>query len=522
MLVLSLFIILIAIIYFYFIRPLNYWKNLDVPFIPGYPIVGNFIWTSLKKQSFTDELNSLYNAFPNEKCVGMFSFGTAPALLIRDPELLKQITIKDFNYFTDHTKSFFKDGFDTLIDRNLFTLSGNEWRDMRATLSPAFTGSKMRGLFNMMNDCSEQFVSYYSNKVKNAKDSHLEVELKKSFTRFTNDIIASAVFGVKCDSLNNEQNEFYLMGCKAAYFATWRILLSNFCPWILKFLNLGGVIPEECCKYFKNLVYETKAVRERENIIRPDILHLLIQAQKGALKDDSVEENKGFVGTESKTVGNIKKLDDDDIAAQAFLFFLGGFETTSILMCFTIFELALNPDIQERLLNEIQNTLSESNGEFSYDVVHKMKYLDMIVTETLRKWPPAPITDRVTTKNYKIQVGKKLITLEPGFPITVPIIGFHRDPQYYPNPEKFDPERFNDENKKNIKPLTFCPFGAGPRLCIGARFAVMNAKIIIFHMIKNFEVILVKNSTVPPVLSSKSGNTILENGFHVGLKLRKL
>lgn len=100
----------------------------------------------------------------------------------------------------------------------------------------------------------------------------------------------------------------------------------------------------------------------------------------------------------------------------------------------------------------------------------------VLFLETLRKWPP-PLIERVCEKDYVIEPEtpeEKQIVLETGIQVLIPAYGIHRDPAYYPNPEKFDPERFSDENKVNIKPFTYFPFGSGPRNCIGTKKYTVN------------------------------------------------
>lgn len=134
-------------------------------------------------------------------------------------------------------------------------------------------------------------------------------------------------------------------------------------------------------------------------------------------------------------------------------------------------ELAIQKNIQEKLYNEIKATESELNGkQLTYDVLSKMKYLDMILSETLRRWTPVNSTERACTKPYVLENsdGTK-VQLNVNDGLWIAISSIHMDEKYYPNPEKFDPERFSDDNKSSIKAGTFIPFGSGPRtliLCI--------------------------------------------------------
>lgn len=151
------------------------------------------------------------------------------------------------------------------------------------------------------------------------------------------------------------------------------------------------------------------------------------------------------------------------------MFFLGGFDTIANMLIFLTQELCINPDIQQQLFNEIVETESNLNGKrIDYVTLQKMKYLDQVVSEGLRKWPINPLTDRVCVKDYicEYDVDKKFL-FEKGIAIWIPIYGIQHDPNYYPDPEKFNPDRFSDENKHKLVPGTYLPFGLGPRNCIG-------------------------------------------------------
>ncbi|KAJ8965319.1 hypothetical protein NQ314_004213 [Rhamnusium bicolor] len=190
-------------------------------------------------------------------------------------------------------------------------------------------------------------------------------------------------------------------------------------------------------------------------------------------------------------------------------------------MCFTAYELATNPDVQDKLRAEIHATLEECGDKLTYDGLLKMKYMDMVVSESLRKWPNEAAVDRVCNKPYTINPAtpeEKPLYLEKGAVLWLPIFAIHRDPQYYPDPDRFDPERFNDENKGKINPYTYCPFGLGPRNCIGSRFALLETKIIFFYILQHFELVPVEKSQIPLKISKTSVNMISEGGFWFGLK----
>jgi len=149
-----------------------------------------------------------------------------------------------------------------------------------------------------------------------------------------------------------------------------------------------------------------------------------------------------------------------------------------------------------------------------------MKYLDMVISETLRKWPPAPLTDRVCNKPYTLKYDDNELKLNTGDLIWINIVGLHHDPENFERPMVFDPERFSDENKANIKQFTYLPFGVGPRICIGLRFALIQAKVILFNLLSNFKIEASEKTVLPITLDRKSFILQPKGGFNCKLTLR--
>jgi cytochrome P450 family 9 len=141
-----------------------------------------------------------------------------PTLVIKDPDLVKQITVREFDQFVNRRQLINAES-DAFWSRNLFASRDERWRDLRSTLSPSFTSSKMRIMYTLMEECAQQFVQYFQTKT----DDVVELEMKDTFSRYANDVIATTAFGVKCDSLK-DKDEFYRMGQDATNFEGWRML----------------------------------------------------------------------------------------------------------------------------------------------------------------------------------------------------------------------------------------------------------------------------------------------------------
>ncbi|XP_069676308.1 cytochrome P450 9e2-like [Periplaneta americana] len=488
----------------------------EVPHLKPLPFIGNLGTMMLKNMSFHDLMSKYYNGLKDHG-YGVFFMFRQPTVMISDPELIKAVAVKDFEYFTDRSTTVFENG-DPLWRNILINLKGRVWRDMRSTLSPAFTSSKMKMMFVLVSDCCQQFVNFLDECYENtpAKDCIIKkdgdmliLELKDFYTRYTNDVIATTVFGLGVDSFRQPKNEFYTMGQKTLNFGSLRLLLFVSMPKVLTMLGLD-LFPRRIGNFFRVIVKDTISTRERKGIIRPDLLHLLMQAKKGILQDEnSSEQHKS----------DRKQLDDEDVVAQAVMFFIAGFDSSSTLLCFVTYLLAVHPDIQARLQKEIDDTLKEGGGKFTHEALYGMKYLDMVVSETLRLYPPIPAVDRLCIRNYTLKSNPP-IELVPGDNLSLPVFGLHRDPKYFPDPERFDPERFSDENKHKINPSTYMPFGVGPRICIGNRFALMQTKLAVAYLLSRFNLKVTPKTPIPIIMEQKGFNMTVKGGFWLGLEKR--
>nr|UYU26123.1 cytochrome P450 9Z1 [Propylea japonica] len=222
--------------------------------------------------------------------------------------------------------------------------------------------------------------------------------------------------------------------------------------------------------------------------------------------------------------GPPRKLEIDDIASQALIFFLGGFETVTSSMCFMAYELAANPAIQKRLIKEIDE-YKKKNPVPQYDhIVHNLQYLDMVLAEVFRKWPPILNLDRICTQDYEINPtssDEEKITIEKDDLVWLPVWCIHHDPKYWPEPEKFDPERFNVENRPKNQDGKYIPFGLGGRSCIGARFAIIKIKLLFFELLQRFRIVSIPKSHIPFVPIKHTFNLASKYDFWFGLEKRK-
>ncbi|XP_045515658.1 cytochrome P450 9e2-like [Pieris brassicae] len=521
--------VLIGVIYIYLRRAHSRFTPYDVKQLPPLPFIGNVLPLILRKIHFVEDLSRYYDSFPEERFIGKYEF-TNPVIIVRDLELIKKITIKDFEYFLDH-RAFTDEKVEPIFARNLFSLRGDEWKDMRSTLSPAFTSSKIRVMVPFMEEVGNQMMAALKKQIKANGGQPVEIDCRDLTRRYANDVIATCAFGLKVDSHADGDTKFFEMGRNAAEFKMRQMIMffaySAF-PTFVKWMKMT-LFSKETTSFFRSLVIDTMRNREAHNILRPDMIHLLMEAKKGHLNHDetSKERDAGFATVEESAVGKKhinRTWSDNDLIAQAVLFFIAGFETVSSAMSFAIRELALHKDIQDRLAKDIREDFNKNNGKIDYTSIQNLPYLDNVISEVLRLWTPGFQLDRICTKPYNLgkpnKNSQKDYILQKGDQLIIPVWCIHRNPKYFPDPEKFDPERFADDKKDLIKPMTYMPFGIGPRNCIGSRFALLELKMLIYQILLHMEVLPSERTVLETVFSKNTFNLNLEGGFLLNFNIR--
>ncbi|KAJ4434867.1 hypothetical protein ANN_23438 [Periplaneta americana] len=500
-------------IYFYFKRSWTYWKKRNVPYLePTFPF-GNFSDIVLQRKSIGEVFKKLYDQLDGNKYAGTYMF-TKAEFLFRDPEIIKNVLVKDFSNF--HDRGFYINEEREPLTGHLFLLPGTKWRNLRVKLTPTFTSGKMKMMFQTLVDCGQELGECLTETANNEE----VIEIKDVVARFSTDIISSCAFGIQCNCLKNPDAEFRQWGRKIfeptinnSLFS----LLSFTVPALVDFLKIRP-LDKKVTKYFRNMVEETVNYRERNSFKRNDFIQLLIQIKNKGTVDADCKNGHQNGHTISEKISDDNTMSMNCLAAQAFVFFIAGFETSSTTMQFCLYELTKNPDIQDRVRQEIDEILKKHDGKITYEAVQEMEYLDKVVSETLRKYPPVPILNRECTKTYHIP-GTDVV-LNEGDLTVIPVLGLHHDPKYYPNPEKFDPERFSEEEKAKRHHYAYLPFGEGPRICIGMRFGLMQTKVGLISLLSRYQFCVSKETPIPLVMEPKSVVLSPMGGMHLQIKKR--
>ncbi|XP_037033430.1 probable cytochrome P450 9f2 [Bradysia coprophila] len=512
------------VVYKFVIKNWNFFDKIGIKYVRGAPILGVQYQVLLGKKTSMDTFVDLYKEHSKEQVIGAYDIGGAPMYVINDIDIAKRVTSKDFDHFTNHRFHIDKE-VDPLLGRSMFATNDQDWKDIRSTTSPAFTGSKMRQMLSLINECTFDLCDNIKNEIQNKHSDTFD--LKELMQRFVANTIASTAFGFKMNSFQDKDNEFYKHGYSAANLdgiKGMKFFAFQSIPKIMNFFKIR-MMHEKDTEYFRSMIRQNMKYREENNIYRPDMIHLMMEARKGSLHHDTTSNDDiGFATVQESDYGRNStkhlKFTEDDLVAQCMIFIFGGFNAVPTSQCFAAMEVAANVDIQDRLYNEIKSVHDQLAGQpLTYELLQNMKYMDQVVCETLRRWSIAPFSDREVNKPYTIELknGKK-IELKTGDGIWMPIAGYHMDEKYFPNPKRFDPERFSEENKKNIVQGSYIPFSIGPRNCVGSRYALMFMKVAIYYLVLNFQLELCEKSTYP--IQLKLNTAFVDADFWVKLKPR--
>ena len=337
----------------------------------------------------------------------------------------------------------------------------------------------------------------FENQLADCADNGEMIELKHYFGKYSMDIIASCVFGVNAGAFDEKESDFVKFGKQ--FFAMpplslirMFLIVPNLNSTLKKILLFCGFnkavsLPNETAnKFFVDVVQSIIKTRRQTKVKNNDMIDLMIEALDNFNTDNNTEaddeHSKDQFEVDAKIKGFVKPkkaLDEEYIIGTAITMMQAGFDTTALTMSFMIYELALNPEYQKKLQDELDDTNLDN-----YTELQSLPYLDAVIHETLRKYPGAAALERTCMKDYKVPGSN--IVIKKGQKVNVNRIGISYDPKYFPNPEKFNPENFSKENRALRDPYTFLGFSQGPRNCIAMRFALLEVKICIAHLLTRF------------------------------------
>lgn len=359
---------LFLLIWLYILNAYNYWKQKGVPYLkPAFPF-GSFSKAFLQTISIDDQIKEIYDQ-SSGPFIGVYSL-LQPVLVIRDPEIIRTILIKDFANFP-YRGWYVNENVDPMA-HNLLVQNGDAWKNSRTKLSPAFTTGRLKGMFETIIKCSSSLDDLVGEYATNGEI----IEIREVFARFATNVIASVSFGIEIDCIKHPDSEFRQLG-KQFFEPTIRNALRNtgsfFAPSLAKLFR-SRFVDKNVGDFMIETVKKNLEFREQHNITQKDFFQMLMQLRNtGKVQDDENWSTKPNAAGE-------EMLSINEMAAQAHVFFVAGYESNSTTMSFCMYELAKAPDIQQKAYEEIDSVLQKYGGQFSYDALADMKYMENCIT----------------------------------------------------------------------------------------------------------------------------------------------
>ncbi|KAJ8733632.1 hypothetical protein PYW07_014183 [Mythimna separata] len=396
--------------------------------------------------------------------VGMTQ-GFMPLLMLKRLEDIQAVLAGDFQSF--HSRGIIANPNDLLADNLVFISDYQRWKILRQKLSPVFTSAKLKNMCYILDKCSRDFVDFVE------VNQNMQEKPFNALYTYTTSTIGAAVFGIDTQTKNTMESPFLEMAWKSLEPSMKQnivILMSNVFPFLYKMLELKIFGDYE--EFFVGAVKKVLAERRRETTKRHDFIDICLELQKQGMMQDNT-------GYELEPT-------DEILAAQAFFFFIAGIDTSANTMHYTLLELSNHPKILKKLHEEIDKVFEGVSDEMTYNDIEKLHYMDQVLNEAMRKYPPIGVIQRLCSKDTYLPSGVKI---SKDNIVLLPVFALHRDKNYFPNPDVFDPERFSPENQSQINNYVYLPFGEGNRICIGNRFARLQVKVGLARLLRRFTLV---------------------------------
>ncbi|XP_069982269.1 cytochrome P450 4C1-like [Penaeus vannamei] len=360
------------------------------------------------------------------------------------------------------------------LGEGLITSAGSKWHSRRKLLTPAFH-------FKILEDFVDVFTSQTDTLVKRlrAKADGRPFDVFHCITLCALDIICETAMGRRVNAQEDSESEFV----KAVHDLSSLIQFRQFRPWLhpdFVFRRTShGRKHDACIKTIHGLAKQTISMRRKARRAKR------FAAQKKAPEEDFGQKTRqAFLDLLLEYSENDSTITNEDILEEVNTFMFAGHDTTTAAMNWFLYVMGTHKEIQTRVQEELDAVFQGSDRPATMADLRELKYLELCLKESLRVFPPVPmiireVKEEIQINNYRIPAGTSVV---------IHVYRLHRDPEQFPNPEVFDPDRFLPENCNKRHPYAYVPFSAGPRNCIGQKFAQLEMKVVLSSILRNFRV----------------------------------
>ena len=368
-------------------------------------------------------------------------------------ELVKNIKVSAFNHFVDpqdeHTAKMARMGgdLDRLFNQNVGSAKGEEWKDVRSSLTPIFTSGKMKHMLKFVVDVSKGLFTEMERQTEKG-----EFELKEVTGKFSLDALATCAFGLDFDSFGGESSNAFVENAAEVFKQDiWTaVLFLKFIPGVGKLFEIFNfnVQKPKQVKFFKEIVTKTLKQRAETGQRRNDMIDMMLDIINDNEKDKVEEEAENDQYHQDMKLLHKKKrkMTERDVIANLIVLLMVGYDTTGMTLAFILYALAENEEVQEKLQREVDEAWEDAGGVFpDYTTIQSLPYTEMVIMETLRFYTPIVMTIRSCTEDYAIP-GSNLV-VKKNETLTFNAEHYHRDPKHWSHPDVFYPEHWTSEEK---------------------------------------------------------------------------
>ncbi|GIX78243.1 cytochrome P450 4V2 [Caerostris darwini] len=413
-----------------------------------------------------------------------------PFVLIHKSEAVKELLQVQKHI----QKSWFYYFTQAVVGKGLFTCDSAQWKDRRKLFAPCFQSNMLKGYLTVFNEHSHKFVKYL---MKETENDFTSVDAPISLSAL--DILCECIMGVKMEEFENERKQYVESLHRTLDLVMARVLKFWQWPNLLYWNSKAG----------KEAAYHKKVAHGFSRTIIDERKRRYLNGEKA---DDS-SRYKSLLEVLLKMHVEDQALDEEGVRQEVDTFIIAGHDTAAAAIKWALYLIGLHPEVQEKIHQELDNLFEgDEDRHLSVDDLNDLKYLDCVLKECNRLYPSVPQFGRQISEETKI-CG---YTIPKGASANVMTYFLHRDEDVFPDPEKFDPERFFPENKNKVPECAYVPFGAGPRNCIGRFFGEMEVKTIVCHTLRNFTLhSLDSRDKVLPVM-----NVTLQSSLPIRIRFR--
>lgn len=423
---------------------------------------------------FRDDILSAQPAKLYRAWMAEFRAPSFRSFLINQPDLIKRVLKEQPDDFPKSDR--IAEGLKPLLGDSVFLTNGETWKRQRRIIDPAFEGGRLKATYPAMRAAADSAIVRLQAQVGQGA----RVEVEEVTSHVAADVIFRTLFSIP---IENE--------VAGEVFTRFRNYQRS-----QPLLNLAAFVPlpKWMPRFFR------RGTRPNAKVIRA-LISKLTEARMAAIKAGTAPED---LATKIMTTADPKtgeRFDAQEMVDQVAIFFLAGHETSASALAWTLYLMALYPDWQEQLAQE-----AEALADESFAAMSKLRLSRDVFREALRLYPPVPMMVREAT--CPVQFRNR--TVPKGAQIVLSPWHLHRHERLWDNPDGFDPNRWQTENGKQCQREAYIPFSAGPRVCPGAGFAMVEGPLILSLILRHFKLSCVEGAAPVPVahLTVRSKNGI--------------